>query len=465
MQADRTVAAPDKRYHLGSLTLSSEERVIRRAGVAVPLAPRAVDVLLVLLANAGSVVDKRDLMESVWPESYVDEGNLTQTVYVLRAFLKEHASDACVENVRKRGYCLTLGDPPASRGPRRWPGGTLRWAGAFVAVASAVLLIAFANGPRPLDARAMGQYLLAKQYQERGSPQNLRRSYDLFAALARDYPHSALGFAGAAQTSASLAYYASSPAEAARLQGRAIVSANQAVTNDAHSADADAALGAVQMTIERDDVAAAASFARALQLNPNDVGALAWSGTILLNQGRIEKAHALFARAVAIAPNAAGTLSSLAWSDFLLRDYGDAVAFSRQMLAERQLVPLARITLANAYIARKEYRSARPFIAALLQNRSTRVQALSLAARVDALTGHRDAALGRLQTLEASIDPSTIGDWDAASIAAAYLALDDARDTFVWLTRVSPAERRAIARDPRFATLQRRARFASWMAD
>ncbi|HLB92488.1 MAG TPA: winged helix-turn-helix domain-containing protein, partial [Terriglobales bacterium] len=57
----------------------------------MPLTPKAFDLLLVLVQNAGRIVSKDELMKTVWPDSFVEESNLTQTVFMVRKALDETA--------------------------------------------------------------------------------------------------------------------------------------------------------------------------------------------------------------------------------------------------------------------------------------------------------------------------------------------------------------------------------------
>ena len=453
-------------YRFGLLELSPDERVVRRAGTAVPLAPKAVDLLIELVEHVGEVVDKRTLLDRVWPESYVDEANLTQTIYVLRAFLKEQSCGLAIDNVPKRGYALRFNVPdvPVAEARASEP---VVFAGAFAAVI--VLMTAFFavthRAPGTLDAKTMSAYLLAKQYQLRGSLASLQRSDALYAQVAAAYPQSALGFAGRSQTAASLAFYARSASDRTQMQGLATAYADAAQRRDSQSAATDTALGAVQMSVQHDDAAASRSFARALARNPDELSALAWQGSLLLNRGRIAEARRLFARAVSLAPDVPGTRASLAWTDYLLGDYAEAIAFSEQMLRANVLVPIARLTLANAFIERREFGVADAVIADLAAHRGTRLQAASLAARLDALRGRSRAAIGGLARAERTTDIDSTDDWDASAMAAAYVALGDARAAYVWLARVSPGERQQIAHDPRFSALARTSRFRTWVED
>jgi DNA-binding winged helix-turn-helix (wHTH) protein len=98
-------------FRFGPFSLAPDERVVWRAGKPVALAPKALDVLVVLLANPERFVTKRELMETVWPKSSV-EANVTQAMYLLRRFFREQECPIAVENVLKRGYRLVLPADP-----------------------------------------------------------------------------------------------------------------------------------------------------------------------------------------------------------------------------------------------------------------------------------------------------------------------------------------------------------------
>jgi len=94
-------------YTFGPFRVDTVERVVMRDGARVPLTPKALAILLALLQRRGHVVDKADLMRIVWPDTAVEEGNLTQGIYSLRKLLGP-ASDSgvVIENIPRRGYRL-----------------------------------------------------------------------------------------------------------------------------------------------------------------------------------------------------------------------------------------------------------------------------------------------------------------------------------------------------------------------
>ena len=83
MRADNSLT--DKRvYEFGSFRLETVERVLERDGRALPVAPKALDVLIVLVENRGRIVEKEDLMKKVWADTFVEDNNLAFNISVLR---------------------------------------------------------------------------------------------------------------------------------------------------------------------------------------------------------------------------------------------------------------------------------------------------------------------------------------------------------------------------------------------
>ncbi len=81
------------------------ERVLWRADEPVALTQKAFDVLLVLIEGQGHIVTKDELMEKVWPDTFVEESNLSQNIYTLRKTLGETAEgEGYIQTVPRRGY-------------------------------------------------------------------------------------------------------------------------------------------------------------------------------------------------------------------------------------------------------------------------------------------------------------------------------------------------------------------------
>lgn len=92
-------------YEFGRFRLKIAERVLLREGELVPLTPKVFDILLTLVEHGGQVVAKDDLMKRVWPNTFVEEGNLTQNISLLRKALGETPGGVqFIETVPRRGY-------------------------------------------------------------------------------------------------------------------------------------------------------------------------------------------------------------------------------------------------------------------------------------------------------------------------------------------------------------------------
>lgn len=76
----------------------------------MPLTPKVYEVLQLLVQNSGHMLGKDELLKAVWPDSFVEEGNLTRNISTLRAALGENSNDhRYIETVPKRGYRFIAG--------------------------------------------------------------------------------------------------------------------------------------------------------------------------------------------------------------------------------------------------------------------------------------------------------------------------------------------------------------------
>jgi DNA-binding winged helix-turn-helix (wHTH) protein len=92
-------------YEFGPFILDTKERCLMRGGDLVHLPPKAFDTLLVLIHNSGHLVEKGELIKKVWPDSFVEEGNLAFNISIIRKGLGDNsANPQYIETVPKRGY-------------------------------------------------------------------------------------------------------------------------------------------------------------------------------------------------------------------------------------------------------------------------------------------------------------------------------------------------------------------------
>lgn len=110
-------------YEFGPFQLDPPERLLLCEGQPVPMPPRAFDLLVVLVERSGHLVEKDELLKAVWHGSFVEEGNLSVTISVLRKALNDdRGMHKYIETVSKRGYRFVadvkrLGEPEITAPP------------------------------------------------------------------------------------------------------------------------------------------------------------------------------------------------------------------------------------------------------------------------------------------------------------------------------------------------------------
>ena len=92
-------------YQFGEFTVDCDQKVLLRNGSPLPLAPKVFDTLLILVDNNGRLVEKEELIKRLWPDSFVEESNLTFNIQQVRKILGDNAREPrFIETVAKRGY-------------------------------------------------------------------------------------------------------------------------------------------------------------------------------------------------------------------------------------------------------------------------------------------------------------------------------------------------------------------------
>src|SRR5712692_1417621 len=95
-------------YRFGQFALDSRKRTVSRADSPVSLTPKAFDVLLFLVQNPNRLVTKEELLQAVWGDTFVEEGNLTQYISHLRKALGDNSEDTrLIVTIARKGYQFT----------------------------------------------------------------------------------------------------------------------------------------------------------------------------------------------------------------------------------------------------------------------------------------------------------------------------------------------------------------------
>jgi DNA-binding winged helix-turn-helix (wHTH) protein/Flp pilus assembly protein TadD len=308
----------DERFAFGAFTLDVPERRLSRPGAGsslddIALAPKAFDVLVCLVRKAGHLVTKRELLETVWPDTFVEEGILTVHISSLRRVLSDD-----IQTVPKSGY--------------RFVAPVMSQAAAPSTTAEVYELVGrgrshLASSSRPEIPKAV-------------------ESFEAAIGLDPGYApaHAGLALAHCAEAEFRLR----PPADAFAL---ARSSALRALARDAESADACTALGAVMFFGEWDWAGAERSLQRALEIHPGYTRARLLYGRVLEAQHRFDDALAMKLRALETDPFSPSVHLSLAQSYWNQRKFEEAIRWATKTLDIDPSHGLAREFLAGAFFA------------------------------------------------------------------------------------------------------------------
>jgi TolB-like protein/Flp pilus assembly protein TadD len=92
-------------YQFGPFQLNADERLLLRSGQRVDLTPKDLEFLLLLIENRGHIVKKEEVLQQLWPETFVEEGNINRHISTIRKTLGEsNYRRGYIETIPRRGY-------------------------------------------------------------------------------------------------------------------------------------------------------------------------------------------------------------------------------------------------------------------------------------------------------------------------------------------------------------------------
>lgn len=315
-------------YEFGEFTVDVTERRLMRAGVPVPLAPKAQDMLVALVRRAGMLVSKRELLDAVWPDTAVEEGILAVHISALRKALDAGRDSDVIETVSRAGYRFTA--PVRRTAPKRrsialrWPLGVLP--------------------AQPAVSDLIGQGRVHLLSASRSDVPKAVAAFRSATELDPDYApaHAGLALACCAQAELRL-----EPADEAYTQARA--AALRALAMDSSNAEAQVALGTVLFLSDWNWSGARRCLERALEIDPGHTEGWLLYGRLLEGLGDLEGGLAAKQKALERNPSAAVHLQ-IALSHWNARRYDEVIAWSERSLAIDPNHLLAREFLAGAWL-------------------------------------------------------------------------------------------------------------------
>jgi len=109
---------PEGIYEFSAFQLNTREQVLSYKGRMIPLQPKLYCLLLAMIRSDGALLTKEELIAEVWPDSFVDESNLTVSISVLRKTLGDNGKGhRFIETIPKRGYRFIAGVNRRAEGP------------------------------------------------------------------------------------------------------------------------------------------------------------------------------------------------------------------------------------------------------------------------------------------------------------------------------------------------------------
>ena len=103
----------DVNYEFGRFHFCPSEQQLLSDGVPVPLTNKAFETLQILISKNGHLVEKSEIMSTVWKGSFIEDGNLAVTISMIRKALGDSRKQSkYIQTVVKRGYRFTASARP-----------------------------------------------------------------------------------------------------------------------------------------------------------------------------------------------------------------------------------------------------------------------------------------------------------------------------------------------------------------
>ncbi len=442
----------------------SSRRRLLRDGEPVVLAGRAFELLALLVARRGAAVSREELYELLWPHGVVEDGNLTQNVYLVRRALDPSGSGRTfIETLPRYGYRFAM---PVHDQPERAPRAARPVRGFLIgtALATLVALLSGSSGMRAADARlnppASIAYSLGVYHLNLRTQADLRHSVAYFSRTVREAPQSALGFAGLASAYGLEAEFETDGSVAFKRDvARAKRYRDAALKRNAASAEAHAAAAFLAYRFDGDSAAAEGEFRRAFAADPRSAAAHQWHAVFVFSQGGFAAAAGELELAHQLDPTSEVISRWLGRAYYYQRRPDDAIRTLAETLAIEPSDAPALLTLASAQEQRGRLREALETLQRAHRLPHEDAYVIADEARLRHLL-HRDTrdsrTLARINRLVAGRR------LDAAEAALCYIAFG-LRDQAVAVLRAarpaSPIAATLLRSDPRFDAVRTDPRF------
>jgi serine/threonine-protein kinase len=423
-------------FEFDDFRLDTGKRLLYKGGQAVPILPKALDLLVFLVHQRHRALEKDEILKAVWPGTFVSEANLTQNISVLRKALGE--------SPREHRYIVTI------------PGRGYRFAGS-----AREIIPALGDRTRAQQLTVKGRHLLNKRLTE-----TIGESITWFLQATDEDPEYAPAWVGLADAYALLSLYGASLPQDVFPKSRA--AALNALRFDPDLAEAHNAIGVVELFFQWNWPAADRAFSEALSLNPAYADAHQRYAVLLIVMQRFDEAREALARAQSLDPLSRITATFAGYPAYYSRNYEAAAKQFRLALQMDPNFSMAHFRLGLTLAHQGDFDGAIAELTTSKQLSNDRDVVAALG-RVEAMRGDRAAAEAAIAELAARSKDTFVTSY---ALAAIHAALGDPVTALDWLERafdersywmiylnVDPALD-SLRNEPRFAELRRRAGLA-----
>jgi len=493
-------------YSFGPFRLCPAEHLLLRGDTPVPLAPKAFELLSMLAAQHGHLITRDELMKAIWPDSFVEEINLTVNISLLRKVLGEQPDGrAYIATVPKRGYRFDAPvvesspsaeetSQPAVPGHNTDPAPApmngvlpveparadtnqarrhLPWKWWAIGLAMVVLVAGgwllfrrhSLNARTTANPQARELYGKGRSMLNNRSMASVQQSIDLFHQAIDADPRYAAAYSGLADAYLLAGSYGNSFLSPQVAIPKARAAAEKALALDATAPETHTSLAYIKLVHDWDWSGAEAEFKRALSLNPDYVSAHHWYSHELMAEGRIAESHEQSEMALGDAPTDVLMNEHMAWHHLMAREYDRAIPQALKTIELKPDFVQAHRVLGLAYLYTGRLREACDEFHTGVDLSHNDPVARAYLARCYARS-HRNAEAQSI--LDALVHDSSERYVSAAEIAGVYAALGDTNKSLEWLDKACGEHAGALIylnidpvydpmrRDPLFQAIVRR---------
>jgi DNA-binding winged helix-turn-helix (wHTH) protein/tetratricopeptide (TPR) repeat protein len=473
------VVVDSAHYTFGPFRLVPAEHLLLREETPVPLAPKAYELLVALVKRHGRLASRDELMHEIWPDSFVEEINLTVNISLLRKTLGEQPDGRqYIGTVPKRGYrfdavvCIAqqesnevqVENPPEHQAPGGLPaseavpalpadGGRKSIPWRYAVTFAMALIVALAgfllwhlrrsttaglppNVPHHVvdagteNAQAQALYARARALWDKRSVESVQQSLDLFEQAINADPRYAAAYTGLADSYITAGSYGNSFLAPRTAMPKAEEAVRKALELDDGQADAHASLAYIKLTY--DWAGAETEFKRALALDPNDAHIHHWYSHELMAQGRILESHEQSEQALALAPTDRVINEHMAWHHLMAREYSRSIPQALKAIEIDPSFVQAHRVLGLDYLYTGRFAEACAEFKKGVDLSHGDPVAQAYLARCYALSHHTGEAHQILDALVKDAEERYIS---SAEIGAVYAALGDEANCLTWLMK------------------------------